>query len=529
MKKFIFYLILALLLNQCFTGDEEDEQGETKCTGTTKTECEEQKPTDIDKKCIFNKKDSEATVETCIEVPKTCDDYTEGVTETKCNEFLAEDNTNKCVFIPSDTESTTGKCVSQLTACNDEVVSGTMSQTICESRSPEGKICYLDGTTCKEAANCESIILSTSPTEELCGKFTPQDAKCVPSGNNCIENPYCNKATKKNAEDDCSTYELEDSEAECMSKSETKCMEVTATEKKICEDLNSAETCKITLNNNILYECQWSSDDPGSYKLKGKYETCSSAIALIGATNEQCSKLQHETSKFCVKGISGCLEVAKCEDAIGADIEENTCKSILVQSYQECIKGTAGCQIKAKSCTDSTIEYEDGICELLKPDEGKQCYYDGSKCTQADSCANVAETTLESNQMTTVCSLFSEETQDCIPDGKKCKLQAKSSSGSGDNENKDTTKATQSGNEDSKDTTKTTQDGNESGSDPAKTTQGGNEDSKDTTKTTQGGNESGSDTTKTIDGEKNEDGDGEEDSSSGFLSLSFLLLSILAL
>ena len=243
------------------------------------------------------------------------------------------------------------------------------------------------------------------------------------------------------------------------------------------------------------------------------------------------NSLEPTASKFCIKGPEGCLEVAKCEDATGETIENDVCKSIKiqVQSFQECVKGTSGCEIKPRSCIDSTIVYEEGICEHLKPDEDKQCYYDGAKCTQADSCTNVAATTLAADKMSTICSLFNEEKKNCIPDGNKCKLQGESSSGEGDNDNKDTTKATQSGNEDSKDTTKATQGGNEDSKDTTKATQSGNESGSDTTKATQGGNESGSDATKATDGEKNEDGDGEEGSSSGFVSFSFLLFSILAL
>ena len=553
MNKFIFYLILALLLGQCFTadgdGNEPVEQPDvTECNAAEEEACTNIILTDSDYKCVFGKKDNEATEDTCNKVPKTCDDYTEGITEEKCNEFLTDNTKNKCAFIPSAAESSTGKCETQLRACGEEVTGVTMNQEVCEARSSEGKICYLDGTTCKEASNCADIQLSSPPPDELCGKFKPENAKCVPSGNNCIVNPLCGTAIKSTPEEDCGKFALEDPEKVCVSKSDTNCEEITPeeVEAKICSQIETEDACKIIFNNNIFYECEWQTEDTtGSCKFKEKHSTCSSAATFKDATNVQCNSLEPTDSKFCIKGPEGCLEVAKCEDATGETIENDVCKSIKiqVQSYQECVKGTSGCEIKPRSCTDSTIVYEEGICEHLKPDEDKQCYYDGAKCTQADSCANVAATTLAADKMSTVCSLFNEEKKNCIPDGNKCKLQAESSSGEGDNDNKDTTKATQSGNEDSKDTTKATQSGNEDSKDTTKATQSGNEDSKDTTKATQsgnesgsdttkatqGGNESGSDATKATDGEKNEDGDGEEGSSSGFVSFSFLLFSILTL
>jgi hypothetical protein len=130
--------------------------------------------------------------------------------------------------------------------------------------------------------------------------------------------------------------------------------------------------------NNIFVECVWNEEsEPGTCQMKAKYETCSSANSLSAATNAECSKLEHDTGKYCIKGVNGCLEVASCAEATGSTISEEACESIGILAYQKCKKGTNGCEIETKLCSDATIENKEENCQYLKTSStDNKCYYE---------------------------------------------------------------------------------------------------------------------------------------------------------
>lgn len=97
----------------------------------------------------------------------------------------------------------------------------------------------------------------------------------------------------------------------------------------------------------------------------------------------------NRNGKICVKGVNWFLNVNNCEDIKEANIDEKSCKSTEYQSYRDCIKGTNGCKLINKSCTDTTITNFKSECEFLSSEDGYECYYDGKKCAQANSCASV--------------------------------------------------------------------------------------------------------------------------------------------
>lgn len=66
---------------------------------------------------------------------------------------------------------------------------------------------------------------------------------------------------------------------------------------------------------------------------------------------------------------------------------------------------------------------------------GGKCYFDGGKCAEAASCENVEETTLSEDDLGNLCSMFNEDTKNCVPDGKKCKLVVKNPTGGDDTGN----------------------------------------------------------------------------------------------
>lgn len=273
------------------------------------------------------------------------------------------------------------------------------------------------------------------------------------------------------------------------------------------------EDCKIIFEDNIFYNCELSGQSCG---LNGKYETCEEARNLGEATNEQCSKLQHGNEKFCIKGSTGCLEVEKCEDVLYSGVEETVCQSFQVQAYEECVKNSNGCTIRTRSCTE-TIEYEDGLCEHLSPTNGYKCYYDGAKCDEADSCSNVKGTTLEETELNLLCALFGDQTNDCVPDGNKCKLQSKGGSeGNNEGQEKEGEKEKDTGKENGKDEGKDKEnesgkeDGKDDGKDKenekGKENEGGKDNDKD--KENESGKEDGKDDGKDKENEKGKENEG---------------------
>ncbi len=159
----------------------------------------------------------------------------------------------------------------------------------------------------------------------------------------------------------------------------------------------SQEQCTLILVENTLIQCSWDENNgSGQCKVGQKYTTCASASSLAAATKEQCVVLSHGTNAICIKGTAGCSEISNCVDAVGENIEKNMCDNLIVSL------------------------------------EGGKCYYDGAKCTQAASCQTVADTSLTGTDLENLCKKFNENTKNCIPDGKKCKIDDKGSSTGGD-------------------------------------------------------------------------------------------------
>ena len=95
MNKFLFYVILSLLLNQYLSNDTEPVE-EAECTGIDEEGCKAQIPKDTSYKCIFSKEEESSAEKTCHKVPKTCEDYTSDATKFLCEELSTENE--KCVF-----------------------------------------------------------------------------------------------------------------------------------------------------------------------------------------------------------------------------------------------------------------------------------------------------------------------------------------------------------------------------------------------------------------------------------------------
>ena len=384
MKKYFFYLILSLLLNQYLSQSDPDPiTGCVDDESNTGTEC-------------VNRKPSDETIYKCGLVGEQC-------------QIVKKD----CTEISDATEEN------------------------CDKVSESGKICYLSGTSaCNLATSCEdNINYHTSTTEAFCSRFNSADNNCVNEGNTCVLKHLC-KDTKKTSYHDCSFGILEDSTKRCVLKigSSTECEEVTEEEaaerekgsgddsSELCTG-KTQEECKLIFSDSIFIQCKWETD---KCVLDKKYETCASASNLREATNEQCMNIRSRDKKTCVKGVNGCLDVNNCEDIKEVNIEEESCKSTEFQSYQNCIKGTSGCKLINITCTDTTITNFESDCEYLSAPNGYKCYYDGEKCAQANSCASVPEMKLTDNEkMKNICSKFNEEPKVCVPEGNKCVLKNK--------------------------------------------------------------------------------------------------------
>ena len=239
-----------------------------------------------------------------------------------------------------------------------------------------------------EITGCATDDLNSSqPCEERIP--SNQFYKCIKQGKSCI--PVQKDKRRKN---------------EDLSESDDFCNKKTKTD------------CKLIFEDKIFYECEWKDE---TCKLIQEYDSCNLAKSLSQATNDQCLQMEHSIGTFCLKGQKGCLEVVNCHELEGSSVEENTCKIIEVPEHQECVKGANGCEIKTKSCIGQTNEI---ICDDLETSSNNNiCYYDGKKCTEANSCNNVAETTINDNEkLKNICAKFKEDNKACVPDGKKCKL-----------------------------------------------------------------------------------------------------------
>lgn len=474
MKKYFFYLIFPLLLNQYLS------QSPLEITGCTNDDTNNETPCE-------NRTPSDDSIYKCQLVGGVCDAVKKDCTE-----------------------------ISKATEEN------------CSNVSAGEKICYFSGSnTCNLATNCEdNINYHTSTTEDFCSKFDSGDNKCVNEGNTCVFKHLC-KETKKTSNHDCSFSILEDSSKFCVLKidSSTDCEEVTAEEfaernkgseddssaEELCQAKTKEEDCTLIFRDNIFIQCKWETD---KCVLDKKYDTCASASNLGQATNEQCMSILRRNKKTCVKGANGCLDVDYCEDIKGANINEESCKSTEFESYQDCIKETNGCKLITKSCTDTTVTNFENDCEmLLTSDNNYKCYYDGEKCAQANSCASVAETKLTDNEkMKNICDKFNDTTKVCIPNGKKCALKDK---GEVEEDTKDT--------KDDSSSTKVESSTN-SGSDSKDGSD--TKEASDSESSDEAGKKSDENTDKKSDEKENDD---EESSSSLLLTSSFAILVLILL
>ena len=428
--------------------------GETlTCTEENKT-CEEAKTlTDIECSQLSTEKNLCITGKSGCITPTTCDEVISDATNAICKSF--EDVNNKCEYIAANTAgetNTKAHCKSVAKTCTDSLGDvSTGQEEICTKRpKSEGAICYFDGNSaCKEASKCEDIVFSLGKTvlQTTCNTYnkdTTAQKKCVAEDNKCVLKSYCDDG--KTSEHECSYYELKTEGNVCVLKqdSTTECKEYSQADYQarldeqangFCQGKSEAE-CKLTFANTFFVKCELEGKE---CKSKLTYGTCSSAASLSEATNEQCSKLTHSSNTFCIKGISGCVEVESCEGITGADtLTDAICNNFPVPSFQECVEGTGTCTLKTKKCTDQSIIYEEGICGLLETTSANQkCYYNGAKCSEATSCETITDTTLTGNSLKAVCAQFNTVTENCVPDGKKCKLVEKSESEEEEEEKKE--------------------------------------------------------------------------------------------
>ena len=202
----------------------------------------------------------------CIEVTY-CDDVVVNVDENVCERIEPRLTYKTC------TKKEEGKgCEAIGKSCTTEFTD--YSSVNCDELTPSvGYTCYNTGERCKEANSClgvEATTLSGDGLTAFCKKFGD---KCVPDGNKCKI------------------------ESICSGKGEN--------------------DCKLTLDSNILFDCEWDAESTQSCKEGAVYETCESAKALAKATNEQCSALTVEDNQKCVKGDNGCEVVDEKEDDDG--------------------------------------------------------------------------------------------------------------------------------------------------------------------------------------------------------------------
>lgn len=373
----------------------------------------------------------------CIE-PKECDEVVSDATDAICKKF------ENCEFKAANSAGETNtkahcKSISTPQGCAATLEETDGQEEICNARpKTDGAICYFDGDkSCKEATKCEDIEYAEgkSVPQAKCDTYntdTNAQNKCVASGNKCILKPYCGQETP--SQQSCSYYELKTATNVCVLKqdSTTECEEITqeqyterqnAATNAACQS-KSGTDCALIFSNSMFINCQLEGEEGSQTCVsKGTYATCSSANALSVAANSQCNQLTHRSNTYCVKGVSGCLEVEFCEDITGEGITDSICANFPVSSHQECIKDNNACKLKTKICSDNSIVYEEGICGKLGITlENGKCYFDGAKCAEANSCETIAETTLTGTALETLCDEFSTETKNCVADGKKCKL-----------------------------------------------------------------------------------------------------------
>lgn len=393
MKKFLYCFMLILLLNQCLFEDPPEaiacnaEKSEVACSQRTVSSNLE--------KCIQTSEEAADTLEcssvkkTCAEAstltgvdctelstaeilcitgtsgcitPKTCDEVISGASEEICDGF--KDASKKCVLIAANTEGETNKnahCKS--IACTDSLGGvSTGQEDICFKRSiSETQICYFNGNSaCKEAKKCEDIELSIGKTvsQTTCDKYNSDDVtkpKCSADGNKCVPKSYCDDG--KPSEHDCSYYALknegnicvlveEDSTQKCKEMSEEDYeTKINGEADEICKD-KKGDACTIIFGKTFFVECELKEE---KCQRKDIYGICNSDDEIPNATNEQCSKLAHNSNGYCIKGLKGCIEVDSCDKITGKELTDDICKNFPAPSNYECVKGDGDkCNLVAK-------------------------------------------------------------------------------------------------------------------------------------------------------------------------------------
>ena len=156
MNKFLFCLIIALLLNQYYSNEDPTPVEEvTGCEGGTADDCSGKTPSDSYYKCDYITDPDNSETKTCTPVLKTCEDASE-LTDKDCTKLTPKDEEGICF---------TGTSGCKVAKTCDEVDAGA-TEDICSKflvDDAEGKICYLNGAVCKTAAKLRRYksILST--------------------------------------------------------------------------------------------------------------------------------------------------------------------------------------------------------------------------------------------------------------------------------------------------------------------------------------------------------------------------------
>ena len=362
MIKYLYFLILLLLINHCSSTGCGDYSTSADCSG--KLVISDSKLI----KCEWEEEEEESP----------------------------QDNTgngNRRIRILVDSGCIEGE---QVSSCSDASTLEGVTNEQCLILSTDDYKCYFDGEKCAQASSCGTVVETkyeeTGDNSEKLAAICNLFEKCIPDGNKC----KASTDSEEETEDVCNTNTVQD---ECT---------ILSKEKKliICKWVSDGEEGK---------KCQ----------LDKEITSCSDAATLNTLTNAQCSILTPSSGKYCLKGDDGCIEPTSCAD-IKVEVSEAVCNEFtkLDDEYQ-CVKNDInGCTTTKALCTDTTsYTYSQDICEKLGTSaDGNKCYSDGEKCVEASSCGTVLETKYEDTgddleKLTAICNLF----ENCVPNGKKCK------------------------------------------------------------------------------------------------------------
>ena len=179
---------------------------------------------------------------------------------------------------------------------------------------------------------------------------------------------------------------------------------------------NTLGNCTLKIRDDeTIIKCKWKNNQCIQDK---EITTCEQATDLNELSNEQCSKLPTSNNEtLCVKGSIGCMEVNECSQII-YDADQSICEKFTKEdSTDKCVLVGNGCNITKKNCLDSK---NSNICsELNTLGKDYKCFYDGSKCNEANSCELIKNTSFgsTSKELKKICELF----EYCEPYGNGCK------------------------------------------------------------------------------------------------------------